>query len=288
VGPGAAALTLPAREEDMTDRTYAALRCPDCGASPEPSKDLCPDCGRRARTNAGGLDLLADDLREAADRFAADYRALRSREGWVGAGGREDPAGGDRRLWRGRVQSVKHAARIFEQRLAPTEKALILDVGSGGAWAAGHLPHADVIAIDLLEVGATPALSVRADMRRLPVRTAAADGLLFAASLHYARLDEAVPEAARVLRAGGLLIAVDSPIYRRPGDEARAAARSRAYYAAAGYPRLADHYFPIDASRLRQILLDASLRLERLDVRPRWSRVRRDQPSSLVLASRLR
>ncbi len=270
----------------MIDRRYAAFRCPRCGAAPEPGGDSCPSCGRNLRSQSGGLDLLPDDLRAEADRFAAEYQTLRAKEGWCGDQGREDPAGGNPALWRGRAGAVHEAARIVTSRLGAA--VLVLDVGSGGGWAAGMFPGADVIAIDLLEVGAQHGLSVRGDMRRLPIRDGAADAVLYAASLHYALLDIAVGEAARVLRPGGLLIGVDSPIYRRPGDEEKAQERSRAYYAAAGHPALADHYFPIGELRLRAALAGAGFRLERLDVRPRWMCVIWPGPASLVLASRLR
>jgi SAM-dependent methyltransferase len=230
--------------------------------------------------------LLPDDVRDEADRFAADYHALRVKEGWVGDHGREDPSTGNPALWRGRATAVREVAKIVRSRLGASP--LVLDVGSGGGWAAGMLGGAEVIAIDLLDAGAKDGLSVRGDMRRLPVRNGAVDSVLYAASLHYATVDDAAGEAGRVLRPGGLLIAVDSPIYQRPGDEARALERSRAYYAAAGHPALADHYFPIAVSRLRSALISAGFRLERLEIRPRWMRAIRPGPASLVLASRLR
>ncbi len=269
----------------MTDRRYAALLCPVCGARPEPENDVCPLCGRRVRSASGCLDLLGDDVREEADRFASEYRSLRLKEGWAGEGGREDPQVGEPRLWRGRVEAVRAAAaRLLSLGSTP----LVLDVGSGGGWAAGMLSGADVIAIDLLETEARSGLSVRGDMRRLPVRTGVADGVLYAASLHYAPIDSAVPEAARVLRPGGLLVAVDSPLYSSAAEAQRAAARSEAYYARTGFPRLAGHYFPIHATTLRSSLVDAGFEVERLRAGSRWRRLLRGGPASLVIATRLR
>ena len=269
----------------MTDRRHAILQCPACGASPEPDNDSCPSCGRRVGSPTGGLDLLADDERAEAGRFASEYRSLRLKEGWVGEGGREDPALGEPRLWRGRVEAVRSAA---QRLLSLGSKPLLLDVGSGGGWAAEILSGAEVIAIDVLEASARHALSVRGDMRRLPVRTAAADGALYAASLHHAPVDTAVSEAARVLRPGGLLIAVDSPLYSSGAEARRAAARTEAYYAAAGFPRLASHYFPIDATALRRALVGAGFEVERLQAASRWRRLVRRGPASLVIATRLR
>jgi len=150
------------------------------------------------------------------------------------------------------------------------------------------LAGAEVIAIDLLDVRAKHGLSVRGDMLRLPVRDHAADGVLYAASLHYAPIDAAVREAARVLRPGGLLIALDSPLYPNAGETAKSVARSRDYYANVGHPALAARYHPIDVGVLRQALASAGFDLERLVTRPGWRRRLRAGPASLVLASRLR
>ena len=270
----------------MSDRRYAALLCPVCSASPEPANDSCPGCGRRVRSPGGVVDLLPDDVRTAADRFAEEYRRLRVREGWVGEDGREDPAGGHPGLWRGRAKGVAEVARIFSRRLG--DAPLLLDIGSGGGWAAGMLAGAEVIAIDLLDVQAKHGLSVRGDMRRLPVRDRAADGVLYAASLHYAPVDAAVREAARVLRPGGLFIELDSPLYPNAGETAKSVARSRTYYAKVGHPSLAAHYHPIDAGVLSQALAGAGLELERLITRSGWRRRLRAGPASLVVARRLR
>jgi len=272
----------------VTDRRYAALQCPDCGTAPEPELASCTGCGRRLRSPRGGIDLLPDEAREEADRFGAGYASLRSVEGWVAAGGREDPAGGDQALWAGRVKSMQLAARLLKDRLGPGPTPMIIDIGSGGAWASRFLPKAEVIAIDLLDVEPAGALTVRGDMRRLPVRPGAADGALFAASLHYAPVASVIAEAARVLRPGGTLVAIDSPIYARTGDAARAAERSRHYYTVSGYPELADYYFPVDSAQLRLAMTSAGFDLDRLDVRSWWRRLIRPGPASLVLATRLR
>jgi SAM-dependent methyltransferase len=145
-----------------------------------------------------------------------------------------------------------------------------------------------VIAIDLLETEARFGLSVRGDMRRLPVRTGAVDGVLYAASLHYAPVESAVREAARVLRPGGQLVAVDSPLYSSATEASRATEHSKTYYAATGFPGLAGHYFPIDSTTLCGSLVDAGFEVERLYPGSRWRRLLRRAPASVVIASRLR
>ena len=201
-----------------------------------------------------------------ADRFATQYTALRRREGWFGPDGVEDPERGDRRLWAGRLESVAEAVAAIANARTGASRPVVLDIGSGGGWAARYIRDADVIAIDLVDAP-SPAkvLRVRGDMRRLPIRDATADVAFFAASLHYAPAGEAIREAARVLQPGGLIVAVDSPMYRDRNAQARAQARSTAYYSAAGFPELAQHYHPIDVSSLRAALVGANFEVLRLD-----------------------
>lgn len=239
----------------------------------------------------GGLDLLDDQGRAEADRFAADYAALRRKEGWIGADGREDPEGGEPRLWRGRLDSVSRAATAMSSRRTGAGRPVVVDIGSGGGWAARYLRDADVIAIDLLDIDSRPGvLQVRADMRSLPLRDSTVDVAFYAASLHFAPVSDAVGEAARVLRADGLglLIAVDSPMYGDPRRQALAAARSAAYYADSGFPELAAHYHPIDVSALQAALASEGfgvLQLEPGVAAGRWwERLGRPRRSSFLVA----
>lgn len=199
----------------------------------------------------------------SADDFAAQYRALRIREGWARPDGLEDPEAGDPNLWSGRVRSVEAAAKAFSGLRSEAGKPLIIDVGAGGGWAARFLPEATVVAVDLLPPPPTHADSfVRADMRHLPLPDRSADGMLFAASLHYAPMPEVISEAARVLRPRGLLVAVDSPIYAGDAARSAAAARSEAYYSRSGFPALAASYHPIDAGELRRALREGGFTVE--------------------------
>ena len=224
--------------------------------------------------DGGLLDLLPDHVRADADAFAEQYRALRVAEGWAGPSGREEPNLADSMRWRRRVEAVKSAAAILERGLSQSETPVVGDVGAGGGWAARFFARTDVIAFDLLEVpgspGPGPALRVRADMRRLPLRDATVDGLLYTAAIHYVPVGAAVREAARVLKPGGLLVAVESPMYAHRRAAERAAERSARYYAAAGYPELARHYHPVDVRQLRVALIESGLMVERLEMRERW------------------
>lgn len=199
----------------------------------------------------------------AAGRFALEYAELRSRERWAESD---------------RVRRQAAIARAID--LAREEvgaNALIVDVGAGAQRNAG------VITIDL----GTDA-QVRGDMRNLPLPDSSVDGALYAASLHYAPVDVVIAEAARILRPGGLLVAIDSPVYDGPAAAAAAKARSTAYYAAAGYPALAEHYHPIEVGALRLALARSGFGLLRLTTGSRWRRLLRRGPDSVVLARRLR
>ncbi len=233
--------------------------------------------------------MLEDEARAAADRFAAQYTALRRREGWIGAGGREDPQGGEPRLWRGRLESASRAEVALSSHRTGVERAVVVDVGSGGGWAARYLRDADIIAIDLLDIDGRPdVLQVRADMRSLPLRDSTVDVAFYAASLHYAPVSDAIGEAARVLRPGGLLVAFDSPMYGDRHRQAQAEARSAAYYADAGFPELAAHYHPIDVTALRAALASRGFEVLQLEAgaaaRRWWERLGRPRRSSFLFA----
>jgi SAM-dependent methyltransferase len=271
----------------VIDRLYQVLACPSCNTSPEPGLGSCPGCGRSIMARNGGLDLLDDDARQAADDFADQYQQLRLREGWTNPNGKEDP-GDRRRRWRGRVDSMDQAAALLAREWPAEFRAVVGDIGAGGGWAARILPSVSVLAIDILDVSPGPAaLTVRADMRKLPFRNATLDAVLYAASLHHAPIELAIGEAARVVRPKGLIVAVDSPIYRDARGSARATMRTARYYASVGYPSLSDHYHPIDAQALRSALIDSGFAVERLSIGGRWRRLLRGGPGTIVVARRL-
>lgn len=193
-------------------------------------------------------------------------------------------------MWRGRVKSVSHAAAHLSKLKCSQRKLVILDIGSGGGWASRFLEGAEVIAIDLIQQ-TMGKLTIRADMRRLPLLNASIDGALFAASLHYAEPRDVIPEAARVVRSGGLIVAVDSPIYPDVRSRAAATTRSNSYYVKAGFPRLAERYRPLEANELRRVITESGLQVEKWEVGSRISRAFRrltgQPPGSLVVARRI-
>ena len=190
-------------------------------------------------------------------------------------------------MWRGRLESVSRAATALSSQWTGAGRPVVVDIGSGGGWAARYLRDAEVIAIDLLDIQSRPGvLQVRADMRSLPLRDSTVDVAFYGASLHYAPVADSIREAARVLRPGGLVVAVDSPIYRDRRAQALAETRSAAYYAEAGFPELAAHYHPIDMADLRAALAARGfdvLRLEAGRTARRWrERLGRSERSFLL------
>jgi SAM-dependent methyltransferase len=237
----------------------------------------------------GGLDLLDEESRAAADVFAEKYRALRVHEGWVDPTGREP--GGRPELWR-RSKSASRAAAILACEWPHAAGRVVADIGSGTGWAHSLFEGFGVIAFDILPTAPSgPALRVRSDMRKLPLRDRTIDAAFYGASLHYAPVGDAVREAARVLRPGGLLLVVDSPVYADSQSQARAAARSSACYKVAGYPELAAHYHPIETRMLRAALSEFGFALDRLSAQgpleALWNRLARRPPTTLVVGRRM-
>jgi hypothetical protein len=101
-------------------------------------------------------------------------------------------------------------------------------------------------------------------------------------------VEESVREAARVLRTGGALIVVDSPMYRDHVAQAKAAERSASYYARVGFPQLAPYYHPIDVAALRAALAASRFETIRLDAGSTagrwWQRAGRPRRSSFLIA----
>ena len=270
---------------------YDLLACPACGTSPRPGVATCTGCGRLVGTQGGGLDLLDDASRPEADAFAEKYRALRLSEGWVDPTG-QAPSGGRPELW-GRLRSAARAAAILAREWPSAAGRVVADIGSGTGWAHPLFAGFGVLAFDILPTRPDEnALTVRADMRRLPLRDATIDAAFFSASIHYVPPAEAVGEAARVLRHGGLLLVVDSPIYADEDSRALAADRSSAYYARAGYPELATGYHPTSAHELRSVVANAGFAPVELKidgfVKALWRRATRRPPASLLVGRRVR
>jgi SAM-dependent methyltransferase len=211
--------------------------CPECRSllEPEDAATLrCPRDGFVVHEVGGVWRFLG--RREEYREFVERYAAVRRAEGW----GSEDPAyfqalpyrdlsGRHPEIWRLRAVSFRALTRRLVEPLARRRGPLAaLDLGAGNGWlsyrlaAAGHRP----VAVDLTDDGrdglgaarhyplAFP--RVQASFDRLPWADGGFDLAVFNGALHYSRDCAAtLGEARRLLRPGGRLAVMDTPIYRR-------------------------------------------------------------------------
>jgi ubiquinone/menaquinone biosynthesis C-methylase UbiE len=170
-------------------------------------------------------------------RFIRDYETVRRAEGrgspsaeYYRALPFRDLSGLHRADWKIRARSFNVLVKNVLTRLqAPLERSLkIIDLGAGNGWLSGRLAAQGdrVIAVDLLvneqdglgawkyyEHSFTP---VQAEFNHLPVMDCFVDAVIFNASFHYSEnYAETLKEALRVLSPQGLVVILDSPVYRR-------------------------------------------------------------------------
>jgi len=251
------------------------LACPRCraplGALRPPPVDVagaaghaafdCAACGASYPLDAHGVwDLLPPERAARFNAFLDEYTAVRHAEGRAA----EEPAF-YRRLpdvphdhplaWQWRIRA--RSAALLLDSLLPTlgPAPRVVDVGAGCGWLTRLLAQrgAQALAVDVsldagdglgamrhLDGGAAGWLPrLRADFDRLPLVDAAADMVVFNASLHYSPdIAETLREALRVLAPGSRsrLVIMDSPLYRRRvSGEAMVAERKAAYRARYGF-----------------------------------------------------
>jgi SAM-dependent methyltransferase len=219
--------------------------CSYCSAplTPRGSGLYCAAEGRWFASQGGVHRLLPEERRRELLPYLELYQRVRRDLGWVAEAGLPDVPRGHRRqaLWGHRARHFKTAMALAAERLGPGPWRA-LEAGAGSAWAslrlldAGHQVVATDLSLDeadgLLAPNrflSSPALLPRAEaeMEALPFEPGRFDLVVVAGALHHTpRLGRSLLEMRRVTRPGGLLLVVDSPVYRRRADgEAQVARR---------------------------------------------------------------
>lgn len=176
-------------------------------------------------------DLVRAERRPLLDRFAAEYAAVRHAEhrALTPRQIRELPAiDADHPLaamWHQRAESYRRFRRAATDRRPGT----VIDIGAGCGWLAADLTRSgwQAAAVDVTVDGGDglggarhhglDMLLARAEMEALPFASSSVDLAVFNAALHYARDPAAaLREAARVVRPGGTIAVLDSPVFCDP------------------------------------------------------------------------
>jgi SAM-dependent methyltransferase len=226
--------------------TWPGWCCSYCAASLEVLRHglFCAAEGRFFATQYGVHRLLPDERRREVQAALELYQRVRRDEGWRVEPGL--PSVPDTHphaaIWNMRAARFRQGVGLVTGRLGAGPWR-VLEIGAGCCWASVRLRERghQVAAIDVnLDADdGLPAASrlpggaaiprAEADMEALPLEPAAFDLVLAAGSLHHAQhLSRTLVELRRVTRRGGLLLVLDSPVYRRREDgEAMVAARMR-------------------------------------------------------------
>jgi SAM-dependent methyltransferase len=235
---------------------WIGWRCSYCGEALAPHGEglLCAEEQRWFGTDEGVHRLLPAARRRELQPFLELYQRVRRDEGWRAEPGLPEVAPSDPHaaIWRARASRFQQALALCGAALSRSRWD-VLEVGAGCAWASarlsalGHRVAAVDVNLDpddglraaarIAPPGATVARA-EAEMDALPVDAGSVDVVLAAGALHYTRdLARTLVELRRVTRKGGLLVVLDSPVYRRrPDGESMVAGRMKAHEERYGFP----------------------------------------------------
>ena len=212
--------------------------CPDCqkplpGDSASVDPLVCSACSQSFRNENGIWQLMNQKRLGSFQPFLVDYIRIRLAEGR----GSEtadyylklpdcDPGHPIAWQWRLRQRTFAKFQTVVLPELANPSR--VLDVGAGVGWLSNRLKHwghhvcsVDVCVDDMDGLGAAAHYSpnwprVQAEFDRLPLPNGSVDAVIFNASLHYStNYSTTLGEALRVLRPKGIVVILESPIYRR-------------------------------------------------------------------------
>lgn len=267
----------------MSSPSAFSLACPHCRfvwAVPYGQTLTCPKDGLVFSQVDGIWRFLLPERAADLRQFMQEYETVRQAEGWGGP----DPAyyralpfvaknGRYATIWRIRAKSYQ----ALQKHLLPPEvpPQRILDLGAGNGWLAYRLAQAGhgVAAVDLLVnrvdgLGTHPYydaayLPLQAEFDRLPLADSQADLAIFNGALHYATdYTRTLREALRLLRPGGRIVIMDSPLYRdKSSGQRMVQEREEAFAARYGFRGDAlpnENY--LTYGRLQQLAVTLSLR----------------------------
>ncbi len=206
------------------------LACPRCRAPLDITG--CRSCGEVYPIVDGIHRLLPAERLAHYEPFLRDYTSVRLAEGRASADAGyfrhlPEPTPGGPIEWQWKLRR-RTWATVRDRVLPPLGRGLtVLDVGAGVGWLSnrlyelGQLPHAIDLTVDDDDgLGAArhfgpPWPRYQAEMDALPFADSQVDVVVFNASLHYSTdYVRTIGEALRVLRPGGSIVVMDSPIYR--------------------------------------------------------------------------
>ncbi|HEX3129617.1 MAG TPA: methyltransferase domain-containing protein [Thermoanaerobaculia bacterium] len=218
------------------------LACPVCRTTLDAGR--CSGCGRTWEQVDGIWRFLPPEREAVFAPFLRDYTRIRHAEGR----GSDDPEHYLRLpdcdpshpiAWQWQMR--RRTWETFRSQVLPRLGPKILDLGAGVGWLShrladlGHQPCAVDVSVDERD-GLAAARHYRsgwprlqAELDHLPLAGGQADAVVYNASLHYSP-DYAVTlrEALRVLRPGGSVVILESPIYRREESGRRMVAERHA------------------------------------------------------------
>lgn len=213
--------------------------CPCCCAPLRQQGDMliCQTDSLQYPRESGTWRLLAPERAEELYVFISEYQRQRVAEKWWSEKPEyylnlpyTDVTGRQQDLWRLRTRHWRRLLRVLDGVLA-TPGAVVLDAGAGNCWLSYRLAQlgAYPVALDLND-DAMDGLGVaevyrqhagveittaQAELERMPLADGQCDAVVINGSLHYvADVTLALGEARRALRPGGILVVMDSPVYR--------------------------------------------------------------------------
>jgi SAM-dependent methyltransferase len=209
--------------------------CPNCrsrGLELGAAEAHCADCNSTFQKAHSIWYLLPPEREQQYTDFLGSYTLIRNAEGrntGDPAICRDLPACPEVHplswQWRIRSRSFRSLEKLLKNKMP--SGARILDLGAGVGWLShrlfqsGFLPCAiDLSADESDGLGAARHYEddwprVVAEFDRIPLADGVADAVIFNASLHYSTdYATTLHEAMRVVRRGGLIVILDSPVYR--------------------------------------------------------------------------